>query len=400
MDLSARVCQLSPSPTLAITAKAASMRAKGLDVISFGAGEPDFDTPGHIKKAAIQAIDNGFTKYTPVGGIEELKDAIIEKFKRDNGLHYERQQILVSCGGKHALYNLAQALFDTADEVIIPAPYWVSYPPIAELAGATPVIVKTSEEEGFKISPDHLREVITARTKALILNSPCNPTGAAYEREELEALAEIILEKQIYVISDEIYEKIVFDDFRFTSIASLDKAIAERTIIVHGVSKTYAMTGWRIGYTAGPAELIKAMTSLQSQSTSNPTSIAQKAAVEALSGPQQPVREMVQVFHERRDLIVNRLNAVEGISCFNPQGAFYVFPNLSTWLGRTHEGRNLSNSLDLADYLLTKANVALVPGASFGAEGYERLSFATSTENIEKGLSRIEEALSHLGQHQ
>jgi len=396
MDLSERVRQLSPSPTLAITAKAAAMRAEGLDVISFGAGEPDFDTPSHIKQVAIQAIDGGFTKYTPVGGIDELKDAIIEKFRRDNGLHYERSQILVSCGGKHAVYNLAQALFDKGDEVIIPAPYWVSYPPIAELAGATPVILKTFEEKGFRISPEQLREAISPRTKALILNSPCNPTGSVYGREELEALAQIILEKGICVISDEIYEKIVFDDFPYTSIASLDKAVAERTIIVHGVSKTYAMTGWRIGYTAGPAGLIKAMTSIQSQSTSNPTSIAQKAATEALSGPQEPVGEMVQAFQKRRDLIVRRLNAIEGVSCFNPQGAFYAFPNFSPWFGRTHESRKLTNSVEVADYLLTNAHVAVVPGLSFGAEGYQRLSFATSTENIEKGLDRIEEALSRL----
>jgi aspartate aminotransferase len=397
MDLSKRARQLSPSPTLAITAKAAAMRAQGLDVISFGAGEPDFDTPDHIKKAAIDAIDSGFTKYTAVGGIDELKDAIIEKFRRDNGLQYDRSQIIVSCGGKHAIYNLAQALFDRGDEVIIPAPYWVSYPPIVEMAGATPVIVNTSEADGFRISPEQLGEAVTPRTKALILNSPCNPTGTAYERRELEALGEIVLEKGIYVISDEIYEKIVFDNFRFMSIASLNKALGERTIIVHGVSKTYAMTGWRIGYTAGPAELIKVMTSIQSQSTSNPTSIAQKAAVRALSGPQEPVDEMVQVFEQRRDLIVQRLNAIDGVSCFNPQGAFYVFPNFSSWLGRTDETQRLSNSVELADYLLTNAQVALVPGVSFGAEGYERLSFATSTENIEKGLNRIEETLPNLG---
>ncbi len=396
MHLSGRVRQLSPSPTLAITAKAASMRAEGLDVVSFGAGEPDFDTPGHIKEAAIQAIDNGFTKYTPVGGINELKDAIIEKFRRDNGLQYERSQILVSCGGKHAIYNLAQALLETGDEVIVPAPFWVSYPPIVELAGATPVIVETSEAEKFKISPDRLREAITPRTKALVLNSPCNPTGTAYERKELEALGEVILEKGIYVISDEIYEKIVFDDFQFTSIASLDRVMEERTIIVHGVSKTYSMTGWRIGYTAGPAQLVEAMASIQSQSTSNPTSIAQKAAIGALLGPQEPVTAMVQAFQERRNLLVTRLNGMEGLSCFRPQGAFYAFPNFSSYLGGVYQGQKVTNSTELADYLLTKAHVALVPGVSFGAEGYERLSFATSTENVKKGLDRIEEALSWL----
>ncbi len=396
MDLSGRVRQLNPSPTLAITAKTISMRAQGVDVVSFGAGEPDFDTPDHIKKAAIQAIDGGFTKYTPVGGIDELKDAIIEKFRKDNELSYERSQILVSSGGKHAIYNLAQALFEPGDEVIIPAPFWVSYPSIVELAGATPVIIETSEAGGFRIAPDSLREAITPRTKALILNSPSNPTGAAYATKELEDLAEIVLDKGIYVISDEIYEKIVFDGFRFTSIASLGPEIKDRTIIVHGVSKTYAMTGWRIGFTAGPAELIKAMASVQSQSTSNPTSIAQKAAVAALTGPQEAVKEMVSVFQERRNLIVSRLNAILGIPCFEPQGAFYVFPNFSSWFGRTYEAQTLSNSVELADYFLTTSHVALVPGLSFGAEGYERLSFATSTENIQKGLDRIEEALSRL----
>jgi aspartate aminotransferase len=396
MDLSQRARRLSPSPTLAITAKAMSMRTQGVDVISFGAGEPDFDTPDHIKEAAIQAIGDGFTKYTPVGGTDDLKDAIIEKFRRDNDLAYERSEILVSCGGKHAIFNLAQALFETGDEVIIPAPYWVSYPPIVELAGATPVIVETTEAEGFRISPDRLRDVMTPRTKALILNSPSNPTGTAYERAELEDLAEIVLQNRIYVISDEIYEKIVFDDFRFTSIASLSPDVKDRTIIVHGVSKTYAMTGWRIGFTAGPAELIKAMTSIQSQSTSNPTSIAQKAATVALAGPQEAVREMVKAFQDRRDLIVNRLNAIQGVSCFRPQGAFYVFPNFSFWIGRTEKAQKLSSSLDLADYFLTTAHVALVPGLSFGAEGYERLSFATSMESIQSGLDRIEETLSRL----
>jgi aspartate aminotransferase len=372
------------------------MRSQGIDVISFGAGEPDFDTPNHIKEAAIHAIDGGFTKYTPVGGIDELKDAIIEKFGRDNGLSYDRSQILVSCGGKHAIFNLAQALFEAGDEVIIPAPFWVSYPPIVEMTGATPVIIETSEEEGFKVTADRVREAITDKTKALIINSPSNPTGAAYDSAELAALAEVILETQIYVISDEIYEKIVFDDFVFTGIASLDREIWDRTIIVHGVSKTYAMTGWRIGFTAGPAPLIKAMASIQSQSTSNPTSIAQKAATAALTGSQEPVLEMVRIFQTRRDLMVQRLAAIDGVSCFKPQGAFYAFPNFSSWFGRRVENRELSGSVDLADYLLTSAHVALVPGVSFGAEGYERLSFATSTENIKEGLDRIEEALSRL----
>ena len=398
MKLSKRVHQLAPSPTLALSAKAMSMRSQGLDVISFGAGEPDFDTPDHIKRAAIQAIESGFTKYTPVGGIDELKDAIIAKFQNDNAVSYDRSEILVSCGGKHAIYNLAQALFEPDDEVIIPAPFWVSYPPIVELAGATPVILETSERERFKISPERLRGAITPRTKAFILNSPCNPTGAAYEREELEGLAEVILQEGIFVISDEIYEKIVFDGFRFTSMASLSSDLRNRTVIVHGISKTYSMTGWRIGFTAGPADLVRAMTNVQSQSTSNPTSIAQKAAIGALTGPQEPVIDMVKVFHDRRNLIVNRLNAIKGVSCLKPQGAFYVFPDLSQFFGQSWDGRRLTGSLDLADYFLTTSHVAMVPGVSFGGEGHMRLSFATSTENIERGLDRIEEGLNRLRQ--
>ena len=398
MKLSKRVHQLAPSPTLALTAKAMSMRSQGLDVISFGAGEPDFDTPDHIKQAAIQAIESGFTKYTPVGGIDELKDAIIEKFQNENGISYNRSEILVSCGGKHAIYNLAQALFQPGDEVIIPAPFWVSYPPIVELAGATPVILETSERDGFKISSECLREAITSRTKALILNSPCNPTGAAYDREELTGLAEVILQEGIYVVSDEIYEKIVFDGFRFTSMASLSSDLKNQTVIVHGMSKTYSMTGWRIGFTAGPSDLIKAMTNVQSQSTSNPTSIAQKAAITALAGPQQAVVDMVKVFRDRRNLIVDRLNAIKDVSCLKPQGAFYVFPDLSQFFGRSWEGKRLTGSLDLADYFLTTSHVAMVPGVSFGGEGHMRLSFATSTENIQRGLDRIEEGLDQLRQ--
>lgn len=398
MKLSKRVHQLAPSPTLALTAKAMSMRSQGLDVISFGAGEPDFDTPDHIKQAAIQAIESGFTKYTPVGGIDELKDAIIEKFQNENGISYNRSEILVSCGGKHAIYNLAQALFQPGDEVIIPAPFWVSYPPIVELAGATPVILEASERDGFKISSERLREAITPQTKALILNSPCNPTGAAYDREELTGLAEVILQEGIYVVSDEIYEKIVFDGFRFTSMASLSSDLKNQTVIVHGMSKTYSMTGWRIGFTAGPSDLIKAMTNVQSQSTSNPTSIAQKAAITALAGPQQAVVDMVKVFRDRRNLIVDRLNAIKDVSCLKPQGAFYVFPDLSQFFGRSWEGKRLTGSLDLADYFLTTSHVAMVPGVSFGGEGHMRLSFATSTENIQRGLDRIEEGLDQLRQ--
>ncbi len=394
--LSSRAKGLKPSPTLAINAKAKAMQAQGIHVISFGAGEPDFDTPENIKRAAVKAIDEGFTKYTPVGGIDELKDAIIQKFQRDNQLTYKRSQILVSCGGKHSFYNLAQALFDQGDEVIIPAPYWVSYPPMVELAEATPVIVKTKEENGFRLTPEDLKKAITPKTKALILNSPSNPTGGVYYKEDLERIAEIVLSKNLFVISDEIYEKIVYDEFKFVSIASLGEEIKNRTIIVHGVAKTYAMTGWRIGYTAGPEEIISAMNNIQSQSTSNPTSIAQKASVEALLGPQEDVGKMVKAFSERRNYIIDRLNRIKGVTCFKPLGAFYAFPNFSSYYGKSYQGRKISNSTELADYFLEVAKVAVVPGIEFGDDAFERLSFATSMENIKEGVDRIEEALKKL----
>ncbi len=394
--LSSRAKGLKPSPTLAINAKAKAMQAQGIHVISFGAGEPDFDTPENIKRAAVKAIDEGFTKYTPVGGIDELKDAIIQKFQRDNQLTYKRSQILVSCGGKHSFYNLAQALFDQGDEVIIPAPYWVSYPPMVELADATPVIVKTKEENGFRLTPEDLKKAITPKTKALILNSPSNPTGGVYYKEDLERIAEIVLSKNLFVISDEIYEKIVYDEFKFVSIASLGEEIKNRTIIVHGVAKTYAMTGWRIGYTAGPEEIISAMNNIQSQSTSNPTSIAQKASVEALLGPQEDVGKMVKAFSERRNYIIDRLNRIKGVTCFKPLGAFYAFPNFSSYYGKSYQGRKISNSTELADYFLEVAKVAVVPGIEFGDDAFERLSFATSMENIKEGVDRIEEALKKL----
>ena len=395
--VSNRAKSLKPSPTLAINAKAKSMQAQGIKVVSFGAGEPDFDTPGNIKKAAIKAIEEGFTKYTPVGGIDELKDAIIHKFKRENQLTFKRSEILVSCGGKHSFYNLAQALFDRGDQVIIPAPYWVSYPPMVSLAEASPVIVETKEENDFKITPEDLKKAITSKTKALVLNSPSNPTGSAYAKGELERIAEMALSGNFFVISDEIYEKIVYDGFEFTSIASLGEEIKKRTIIVHGVAKTYAMTGWRIGYTAGPEEIISAMNNIQSQSTSNPTSIAQKASVEALIGPQDEVVKMVSAFSQRRNYIVDRLNEIPGVSCYKPMGAFYVFPNFSQYYGKTYQGKKIGNSTDLADYFLDVAKVAVVPGVEFGADPFERLSYATSLEDIKEGLNRIEESLKKLG---
>jgi len=394
--LSNRARGLKPSPTLAINAKAKAMQAQGIRVISFGAGEPDFDTPENIKRAAIKSIEQGFTKYTAVGGIDELKDAVVQKFQRDNQLTYKRSQILISCGGKHSFYNLAQALFDRGDEVIILAPYWVSYPPMVALAEATPVIVETKEENGFKITPEDLKKAITPRTKALVLNSPSNPAGSTYTKRELERIAEIAISHKFFVISDEIYEKIVYDGFEFRSIASLGEEIKGRTIIVHGVAKTYAMTGWRIGYTAGSEEIISAMSNIQSQSTSNPTSISQKASVEALIGPQEEVRKMVSAFTQRRNYIVDRLNEIPGVSCFKPTGAFYVFPNFSEYYGKSYQGKKISNSTELADYFLDVAKVAVVPGVEFGADPFERLSYATSMEDIREGIDRIEEALKKL----
>ena len=388
---------MKPSPTLAINAKAKAMQAQGIRVVSFGAGEPDFDTPENIKRAAIKSIEEGFTKYTAVGGIDELKDAVIQKFQRDNQLTYKRSQILISCGGKHSFYNLAQALFDRGDEVIIPAPYWVSYPPMVALAEATPVIIETKEENGFKVTPEDLKKAATPRTKALVLNSPSNPTGSAYTKKELEKIAEMAISHKFFVISDEIYEKIVYDGFEFRSIASLGEEIKGRTIIVHGVAKTYAMTGWRIGYTGGPEEIISAMSNIQSQSTSNPTSISQKASVEALIGPQEEVKKMVSAFTERRNYIVDRLNEISGVSCFKPIGAFYVFPNFSEYYGKSYQGKKISNSTDLADYFLDVAKVAVVPGIEFGADPFERLSYATSMKDIREGIDRIEEALKKLG---
>jgi len=376
--------------------KANALRAEGRDVIGFGAGEPDFDTPLHIKMAAIKAIEGGFTKYTPVGGTDELKDAIIRKLQKDNRLNYSRGEIVVSCGAKHTLYNLAQVLFEEGDEVIIPSPYWVSYPDIVVLAGAQPVIVETKETDGFKLQPGQLEGAINKHTKAIILNSPSNPTGAAYSRAELEALAEVIGRRGIFVISDDIYEKIIYDDFPFCNIASISEEMKKMTVVVNGVSKAYAMTGWRIGYAAGPSEIISAVTMIQSQSTSNPSSISQKAAVEALVGDQDVVTEMVGEFRKRRDCIVEKLGAIQGITCMTPAGAFYVFPNVSSLFGRSWQGKTISNSPDLAGYLLEEVGVAVVPGGEFGCDHYIRLSYATSMKNIEEGLQRIRDAVMKL----
>jgi aspartate aminotransferase len=396
VKLAARVAKIKPSETLAITAKVNALRAQGRDVIGFGAGEPDFDTPDNIKKAAIQAIEAGFTKYTPVNGTDELKDAIAAKLKRDNSLEYKRSQIVVSCGAKHSLYNLAQALFDEGDEVIIPAPYWVSYPDIVALSGGEPVIVDTQEENGFKMSPRQLSSAITKRTRAVIINSPSNPTGAVYTPQELKALAAVLVDKDILVITDDIYEKIFYADFPFANIASVEEKMKEKTIVINGVSKTYAMTGWRIGYAACSEEIAGAMSKIQSQSTSNPTSIAQKAALEAIRGDQSAMPQMVVEFRKRRDFIVEALNNIEGIDCFAPGGAFYVFPKVSSLYGRMFKGKKITDSAEFIGYLLDEANVAAVPGAAFGSDEHIRLSYATSLQNIEEGLKRIKNAVGRL----
>ncbi len=394
--LSDRASKIKPSPTFAIDAKAKAMKAEGVDIVSFGVGEPDFDTPDNIKEAAIKAIKDGFTKYTPVGGIDPLKDATIEKFRKDNNLNYVRDEIIVSCGAKHSLYNIAQALFGPGDEVLILSPYWVSYPDQVVLNDAIPVFVKTYEADSFMVKPEAIESHITKNTKALILNSPSNPTGLTYDKKNLERIAEIILKYNLYVISDEIYEKLLYDEVKHFSIASLDNEIKNKTIVVNGLSKSYAMTGWRIGYAAGPKEIIKAMTNIQSQSTSNPTSIAQKAAIEALTGPQDFINTMLAEFDMRRKFLIGELNSIPGMSCLTPTGAFYAFPNTSRLYGKSTDNRKISSSSDLALYLLEKANVALVHGGAFGDDNYIRLSYATSINEIKKGVERILDAIGKL----
>lgn len=398
MKLADRVNKIQPSPTLAIDAKAKALKAQGVDVVGFGAGEPDFDTPANIREAGKKAIDAGFTRYMAVGGADDLKDAIIAKMKRDHGLEYTREEISVACGAKHTLYNLSQALIQEGDEVIIPGPYWVSYPDQIVLAGGTPVFIMTDESTGFKITPEQLDKAITPKTRYLILNSPCNPTGSTYSKEELEAIGQVLLKHEhVMVVADDIYERLIYDGLKFYNIAQVVPALKPRTIVVNGVSKTYAMTGWRIGYACGPKEIMNAITKMQSQSTSNATSIAQKAAVEALNGPQDTVDAMCVEFEKRRSYIVERLNAMPGVSCFKSNGAFYVFPNFSGCYGKTTPaGKKIENSSDFAAYLLEDAKVALVPGVAFGDDRYARLSYAISMENIAKGMDRIAEAIKNL----
>jgi len=393
VNISKRVQSIKPSPTLAIDAKAKALKEQGVDIINFGVGEPDFDTPQSIKNAAINAINSGFTKYCPVPGTLEIKNAIIEKLKRDNDLVYTPEQIIVSSGAKHSLYNLFQSIIDDGDEVIVPAPYWVSYPDMIALAGGKPVIVQTTDKTNFKATPETIEKVLTKKTKAIVINSPSNPTGVTYSQGELKTIADVCVKHKIFIISDDIYEKLVYDNFKFISIAQVSPQAKELTIVINGVSKAYAMTGWRIGYTAGPKDIISAMSKIQSQSTSNACSISIKAAVEALNGSQECVENMRKEFEKRRDYIVTRLNSIHGITCRKPEGAFYVFPNIKELLGKTFDSKTINTDLEFADYLINYAKIAVVPGTAFGAEGYIRLSYATSIENIKSGMDRLETAL-------
>jgi len=378
--------RIKPSPTIAVTSKAREMRAAGKDVIGLGAGEPDFDTPDNIKDAAIEAIKRGETKYTAVDGTPKLKKAIQGKFTRENNLSYELDQISVGTGGKQVLYNVFMATLNPGDEVIIPAPYWVSYPDMVLLAGGKPKIVKCSEKNEFKITPDELKKAIGKKTKWLIINSPSNPTGSCYTRNEIEELSKILIKnKNVYILSDDIYEHITYDDFKFFTIAQI-KALKDRTLTMNGVSKSYSMTGWRIGYGAGPKDIIKAVAKIQSQSTTNPSSISQAAAVEALNGTQDFIKTRSDSFKERRDYVVDTLNSINGLSCLKPSGAFYVFPNCKKLLGKKTK---LKTDKEFVEKLLEKAEVAVVQGSAFGLDGYFRISYATSMENLKKALDRI-----------
>ena len=396
MKLAARVGRIVPSPTLSITATAKAMAAQGIDVIDFASGEPDFDTPEPVKAAAEAAIRAGFTKYTPSSGIDELRGAIADKLKTEQGLHYEKSQILVSCGAKHSLYNVAEALLEAGDELIIPVPFWVSYQDQTLLNDATPILLQTQEHDGYTISQEALEAVITPRTKAIIVNSPCNPTGATYDRKTLEGIAAVALRHDLVIISDEIYEKVLYDGVQHISIATLSPEVAARTVVINGVSKAYAMTGWRIGYAAGPKPLLTAMANIQSQSTSNPCSISQKAAVAALRLGDPFTKMMVAEFDRRRRVMVDRLNKMAGVTCRMPTGAFYAFPNVSGLLSRRWKDRPIGSAAELATYLLNEAQVAVVPGEPFGSGCHIRLSYATAMEAIERGLTRIEAALGRL----
>ncbi len=381
-QISKRAASLAPSLTLAITAKAKELRAAGEDVIGLGAGEPDFDTPEHVKEAAVKALADGFTKYTPASGTPELRAATARKFERENGLQYDPQQIIISCGGKHSCYNVILACCQEGDEVIIPAPYWLSYPEMVKLAGATPVIVETTDTTEFKVTPDQLRDAVNDRTRIFILNSPSNPTGSVYTPEEIRVLGDVCVDKGVLIMSDDIYEKLIYGDTKFQSVAACSPEHQEHTIIVHGLAKAYSMTGWRIGFTAAPLPIAKAIGAIQSHSTSNPTSFAQVGAVQALEGPQDHLDMWLGEFNKRRSVAFEKLNAIDGISCVNAQGAFYLFPNIS--------GTGMK-SAEFCERLLAEAKVAAVPGVAFGSDDYIRISYATSMANIEEALGRLEQ---------
>jgi aspartate aminotransferase len=395
--LAARTALIKPSVTLAIAAKAGKLRSEGVDVVNFSAGEPDFDTPENIKSAAVDAIRKGMTKYTDVRGIEPLREAITDLYRREHNLTYRKDQVLVSCGAKHSLYNILHAIVEPGDDVVIPAPYWVSYADMVLLAGGEPKIIPSSEETAFRITPGQLEKALTARARVFILNSPANPTGATYNPEELAALAQVLERHDCLIIADDIYEKIVYGGLRVNPLPTVNPKLLDRTIVINGVSKSYAMTGWRIGYALGPGDVISAAAKIQSQSTSNPTSIAQAAALEALRGPQETVTTMVQEFGRRRDVIVERLNAIRGIRCLKPEGAFYVFPNVSGIFGKTANGKKMNSPCAVADYLLDEAMVAVVPGEDFGSKEHIRFSYAASLDDIEKGCDRIAQAIAKLG---
>ncbi|MGK2286888.1 pyridoxal phosphate-dependent aminotransferase [Pedomonas sp. V897] len=396
--LSAALGRIKPSPTIAVTNKAAELKAQGKDVIGLGAGEPDFDTPDHIKEAGIEAIRSGQTKYTGVDGTPALKKAVAEKFKRENGLEYGIDQITVNSGGKHTIFNALMATLNPGDEVIIPAPYWVSYPDMTLLAGGTPVFIEATIDTGFRITPEQLDAAITPKTKWVILNSPSNPSGAAYTAEHLRGLADVLLKHpHVWILSDDMYEHIVYDDFKFATIAAVEPRLYDRTLTMNGASKAYSMTGWRIGYAGGPKQLIKAISAIQSQSTSNPCSISQAAAVAALNGPQDFLKERAKVFQQRRDLVVKMLNEAEGITCPTPEGAFYVYPSCAGLIGKTTpDGKVLNTDEDVATYLLESVGVAVVHGAAFGLSPHFRISYATSTEVLTEACTRIQKACAAL----
>ncbi|MCM8823197.1 MAG: pyridoxal phosphate-dependent aminotransferase [Candidatus Omnitrophica bacterium] len=396
MVISKRINSIKESITLATEAKAKQLAREGRDIIGFGAGEPDFDTPTHIKEAAKKAIEEGFTKYTPASGMKELKSAICKKLREENNLFYRENQVIVSCGAKHAIFNAIMTLCEEGDEVILPSPFWVSYPEMIRASGAKIVIIETDHKNDFKVTSEQLERAITPRTKLFILNYPSNPTGTVYLKEELEELAKVILKHRIFCLSDEIYEKILYDNTDFVSIASLNEEMKDLTILVNGVSKAYSMTGWRIGYACADEKIIQAMSSFQSHSTSNPTSISQKAALAALTGPQDCVSKMVEEFAKRRNYIVDKLNSIKGVSCFKPKGAFYVFPCIKELLGKKYKGKLIESSLQFSEVLLEEANVAVVAGIAFGNDDYIRLSYATSLRNIEKGIDRIKDFVEKL----